>query len=34
MNCIIRNAQMKDYYFFEQVKEIKAKKILTALNFR
>ena len=26
MNCIIRNAQMKDYHFFEQVKEIKAKK--------
>lgn len=34
MNCIIRNAQMKDYHFFEKVKEIKAKKGWMALNFK
>jgi len=34
MNYIVRNAQMKDYHFFEQVKEIKAEKSWMALNFK
>ena len=34
MNCIIRNAQMKDYHFFEQVKEIKAKKNLDGIELQ
>lgn len=34
MNCIIRNAQMKDYHFFEQVKEIKAEKNLDGIEFQ
>ena len=34
MNCIIRNAQMKDYHFFEKVKEIKAKKRLDGIELQ
>ena len=34
MNCIIRNAQMKDYHFFEQVKEIKAEKNLDGIKLQ
>ena len=34
MNCIIRNAQMKDYHFFEKVKEIKAKKNLDGIELQ
>ena len=34
MNCIIRNAQMKDYHFFEKVKEIKAEKNLDGIELQ
>lgn len=34
MNCIIRNAQMKDYHFFEKVKEIKAEKKLDGIELQ
>ena len=34
MNCIIRNAQMKDYHFFEKVKETKAKKNLDGIELQ
>lgn len=34
MNCIVRNAQMKDYHSFEKVKEIKAKKNLDGIELQ
>ena len=34
MNCIIRNAQMKDYHFFEQVKKKKEKKNLDGIELQ